>query len=496
MITSLNRLQEIHVQFKNTVFVIQNGGVGFLQSINNLSDVSNIETARTNLDVYSTTEVNTQTQYKESLTVGANNADFLTGDYDSDDLAIQAALDQANTNGGGFVTLLDNTYTLNAGITIPNSVTLQGYWNGYFSTNSLLTTNNPIHIVTFNTTQTGGIQNIRIDGNSKTALSGIRFLKDALPKIKATLIRDVFVTQCQTGIDAASTGIASGPFDDTIWTNIRIANCDVGIDWWNVFGGIDGGSIGGCQIGIYCRTASALALDKFIFSQNVVDFSLDDQNPFSYRIANCYFEGTSEAHISRNGVTTTSSLGAFNFFGCTFLNTINTRLAFDFTYATGWVSFYNCRVSNTSPNSHRIGTNSNTFVTWSVGQTSLEPLISGSGRFIEISENISGVDTISSLGDITSGSMRANGGGFFGKSGNTNIVSLLRQASPSNASAIITTLGGFGIKTGTSTPETSAAAMDMYIDTSGNIIMPNLPTSSAGLPTGALWNDSGTLKIA
>lgn len=30
----------------------------------------------------------------------------------------------------------------------------------------------------------------------------------------------------------------------------------------------------------------------------------------------------------------------------------------------------------------------------------------------------------------------------------------------------------------------------------GNIMMADLPTSSAGLPTGALWNDSGTLKVA
>jgi hypothetical protein len=29
----------------------------------------------------------------------------------------------------------------------------------------------------------------------------------------------------------------------------------------------------------------------------------------------------------------------------------------------------------------------------------------------------------------------------------------------------------------------------------GNIVFGNLPTSSAGLPTGAIWNDAGTLKI-
>ena len=29
----------------------------------------------------------------------------------------------------------------------------------------------------------------------------------------------------------------------------------------------------------------------------------------------------------------------------------------------------------------------------------------------------------------------------------------------------------------------------------GTILMPNLPTSSSGLPAGALYNDGGTLKI-
>lgn len=34
------------------------------------------------------------------------------------------------------------------------------------------------------------------------------------------------------------------------------------------------------------------------------------------------------------------------------------------------------------------------------------------------------------------------------------------------------------------------------VKSDGNILMPTLPTSSAGLPSGALWNDLGTLKIA
>jgi len=36
----------------------------------------------------------------------------------------------------------------------------------------------------------------------------------------------------------------------------------------------------------------------------------------------------------------------------------------------------------------------------------------------------------------------------------------------------------------------------MTIESSGNIIVASMPTSSAGLATGTLWNDSGTVKIA
>jgi hypothetical protein len=32
-------------------------------------------------------------------------------------------------------------------------------------------------------------------------------------------------------------------------------------------------------------------------------------------------------------------------------------------------------------------------------------------------------------------------------------------------------------------------------DASGAVLFPSLPTSSAGLPAGAIWNDTGTLKI-
>jgi hypothetical protein len=45
-------------------------------------------------------------------------------------------------------------------------------------------------------------------------------------------------------------------------------------------------------------------------------------------------------------------------------------------------------------------------------------------------------------------------------------------------------------------PTLTSAADFRAIETArGNVVFGNLPTSSAGLPTGAIWNDSGTIKI-
>lgn len=49
---------------------------------------------------------------------------------------------------------------------------------------------------------------------------------------------------------------------------------------------------------------------------------------------------------------------------------------------------------------------------------------------------------------------------------------------------------------GASGSTTNTYVEQLRITDDGNIIMPNLPTASAGLPTGALWNDAGTIKIA
>jgi hypothetical protein len=67
-----------------------------------------------------------------------------------------------------------------------------------------------------------------------------------------------------------------------------------------------------------------------------------------------------------------------------------------------------------------------------------------------------------------------------------------------NANPTINQTGGAnGITRGLYVNPTLTSASDFRAieTTAGRIVFGNLPTSSAGLPTGAIWNDAGTLKI-
>lgn len=72
-----------------------------------------------------------------------------------------------------------------------------------------------------------------------------------------------------------------------------------------------------------------------------------------------------------------------------------------------------------------------------------------------------------------------DGGNVSGAGGTIEIEAGNAQAGDSDGGNIELTPG---VETGTGTP--------------GYIILANLPTSASGLPTGALWNSSGTLKVA
>ena len=93
-------------------------------------------------------------------------------------------------------------------------------------------------------------------------------------------------------------------------------------------------------------------------------------------------------------------------------------------------------------------------------------------------------------------------------SGTYNVVSTPANFQPTSGTAVYNTLlinptvnqtgGANGVTRGLYVAPTLTSASDFRAieTTNGKIIFGNLPTSSAGLPTGTLWNDAGTLKVA
>jgi hypothetical protein len=106
-----------------------------------------------------------------------------------------------------------------------------------------------------------------------------------------------------------------------------------------------------------------------------------------------------------------------------------------------------------------------------------------------------------------SGSISLGGATQAQTSGNQNNVITKGRFQPTSGTATFTEIrseplinqtgGANGITRGLYVNPTLTSAADFRaIETArGNIVFGNLPTSSAGLPTGAIWNDAGTIKI-
>jgi hypothetical protein len=115
-----------------------------------------------------------------------------------------------------------------------------------------------------------------------------------------------------------------------------------------------------------------------------------------------------------------------------------------------------------------------------------------SGFSLSTSNTITG--GTGSLGGLTSGNFDGfvfSNASFAPTSGNATIAGI-RIAPTINQTGTAN-----GITRGLYVNPTLTNAADFRaIETArGNIVFGNLPTSSAGLPTGAIWNDSGTIKI-
>jgi hypothetical protein len=126
-----------------------------------------------------------------------------------------------------------------------------------------------------------------------------------------------------------------------------------------------------------------------------------------------------------------------------------------------------------------------------------------SGEFLTLNSRSVNTPTGDLLGHVT-----FNGASITGTTTAVhNTVSIQRGFAPTSGSAVVNFLniyctinqtgGANGITRGLYiNPILTSAANFRAIETArGNVVFGNLPTSSAGLPTGAIWNDAGTLKI-
>lgn len=136
----------------------------------NLGDLTDPAAARTNLDVYSTGEVDTALGNATSGAGGpfidVTGADYgAAGDGVTDDrAAIQAAIDAASAAGGGVVFLPAGTYLIKRPLFLPSKVTLMGAGRGATtitkpaSVKSLLTANAPAGATSVTVTSATGFE--------------------------------------------------------------------------------------------------------------------------------------------------------------------------------------------------------------------------------------------------------------------------------------------------------------------------------------------------
>ncbi|TFH57820.1 MAG: hypothetical protein E4G91_10350, partial [Candidatus Zixiibacteriota bacterium] len=115
-----------------------------------------------------------QANVRGPLVVGSANADYIT-DGTADDVQIQAAIDAADTAGGGVVFIQSGTYDITAPIEMKDYVTLEG--EGINATDLVLANSVDNHLITSDSGTAGNvwfctIRNMTLDGNKANNVDG------------------------------------------------------------------------------------------------------------------------------------------------------------------------------------------------------------------------------------------------------------------------------------------------------------------------------------
>jgi hypothetical protein len=174
------------------------------------------------------------------------------------------------------------------------------------------------------------------------------------------------------------------------------------------------------------------------------------------------------------------------------------------TASSGTSSIMRLRVNNTTAFSlSKIGT-----INFgnNAGASSIAPSTPTNGSQVLNGQSVSIYHTITTAEGYALW-IRPNSGSRTATSGTAGMFRIGETFAPTSGTAVFNTQlitptinqtgGANGITRGLFINPTITAAADFRaIETAqGNVVFGNLPTSSAGLPTGAIWNDAGTLKI-
>lgn len=295
-----------------------------------------------------------------------------TGDGSTDDAtSIQAALDAANTAGGGVVLVPEGTYKVNTGLTVYGGTILRGTGRGQrFSTFSsetgtIIIAGASIVLVTTtaNAAGAGGavIEDLLLDGaNLATTVLSMQGIRDAC--------RNTTITRGTTyGVVNNVTGVA-----EQLMSNVIITMDSQGTAGWYVQSGSDSNYhnviVHGCAVGILIESGghqfSHIHPYPSPISPTVTDWLVDINNTGDNFFVNCHFDQVHKADRAQVRIRTGSGAdeSALDnaFIGCSFDNPSMTAVDVVAVYmdaslgSNNWItaSFVNCSLSGNGTNKY------------------------------------------------------------------------------------------------------------------------------------------------
>lgn len=331
----------------------------FLAVANNLSDLANAATARTNLGA----------QAKMHVTVGlvGTMADYIC-DGVADEVEHNQAIQDVGAAGGGIVESLAGTYNM-AGTVVNDQVgvLVRGqvvahfakvtYWkaSGTYST-----------FATIANTSAGGFEDIYMDGNNTVTDGLVIGTSSTTTKVKNPIVRNLRIEKF-SGKAISGTGTpASGAWDDVVFYNIRIASCSVGLENHSTKTTIIGSTLAACTNAFVALLSSSADFFGTVFSTNTRDFDIQTtQSTGNYGFHSTYHESATNSILGRSVAPSgADTVGGFTFTGCFFQNqsAAGSGFALDFTNMGCTVQLNNCSYDVAAGASRTINVGTNTKV--------------------------------------------------------------------------------------------------------------------------------------